>query len=197
MAALWILTMLSCGSCCPSSRYIRKPLSRSDCLCKRHSGTALGNSEPILPGSSRISPPLHHNLCPRYVVESIQRIVLSFTRGGVCATRLFAKIRNKEGEENRFRRASATSRLRTLRRRAVWQCTAQKRHLKCQNSYPPLDYNNHTTACTFHTQPPLTFSRFSASHRLRLGSHHMRDKEPPGKWRTSNRDETIRFLFGT
>ena len=139
MAALWILTMLSCGSCCPSSRYIRKPLSRSDCLCKRHSGTALGNSEPILPGSSRISPPLHHNLCPRYVVESIQRIVLSFTRGGVCATRLFAKIRNKEGEENRFRRASATSRLRTLRRRSVRCSYRKKLHLKCQNSYPPLE----------------------------------------------------------
>jgi len=140
MAALWILTMLSCGSCCPSSRYIRKPLSLSDCLCKRHSGTALGNSEPILPGSSRISPPLHHNLCPRYVVESIQRIVLSFTRGGVCATRLFAaKIRNKEGEENRFRRASATSRLRTLRRRSVRCSYRKKLHLKCQNSYPPLE----------------------------------------------------------
>ena len=93
MAALWILTMLSCGSCCPSSRYIRKPLSRSDCLCKRHSGTALGNSEPILPGSSRISPPLHHNLCPRYVVEGIQRIVLSRSLGAVCVRRDYLLLR--------------------------------------------------------------------------------------------------------
>ena len=89
-------------------------------VCKRHSGTALGNSEPILPGSSRISPPLHHNKCPHYVVEGIQRIVLSRSLGAVCVRRdYFAKIRNKEGEENRFRRASATSRLRTLRRRSV------------------------------------------------------------------------------
>ena len=181
MAALWILTMLSCGSCCPSSRYIRKPLSRSDCLCKRHSGTALGNSEPILPGSSRISPPLHHNKCPHYVVEGIQRIVLSRSLGAVCVRRDYLlKFGTKRG-----RRTGLGGRPRPP---ACEPCvgvrcdvrTAKKLHLKCQNSYPPLDYNNHTTACTFHTQPPLTFSRFSASHRLRLGSHHMRAKDPPG-----------------